>query len=253
MSKTALITGATSGIGAAYAKRLAGQGYDLIITGRRKEIIQKLADDLTKQYNIKVKVIIAELSNDSDIQKVVDATKAAENLEILVNNAGYAVPLVPFVQNDPLENERNLKVLVGVPMRLISAAIPEMTKRGHGTIINISSAAAFLPVRKRAVYAASKAFVKSFSESLSLEVKNKGIQVLAVCPGMTDTDFFRGLSKEEKAIHMKNFKVMSPESVVDCSLKDLQRKRVVCIPGMYDRVLIATTRTFPWFSKLLFK
>ena len=87
MSKTAVITGATSGIGAAYARRLAKDGYDLVITGRRKEIIQKLADELTKQYSIKVEVIIAELSNDNDFQKLVDVVKTKEDIEILINNA----------------------------------------------------------------------------------------------------------------------------------------------------------------------
>ena len=90
MSRTAVITGATTGIGAAYARRLAVDGYDLIITGRRQDIIQKLAENLVNQHNVKVDVIIAELSDDNDVQKVIDAIKAAENIEILINNAGYS-------------------------------------------------------------------------------------------------------------------------------------------------------------------
>jgi short-subunit dehydrogenase len=145
LSKTALITGATSGIGAAYAKRLASQGYDLILTGRRQEIIKKLGDDLAKQFNIKVEIIIAELSDDSDIQKVVDAIKIAENLEILINNAGYGFTPMMFDENDLGKQEKMTKVLLTVPMRLIYAALPEMTKKRRGTIINVSSQGAYLP------------------------------------------------------------------------------------------------------------
>ena len=244
VSKTALITGATSGIGAAYAKRLASQGYDLILTGRRQEIIQKLADDLIKQFNIKVKVIIAELSEDSDIQKVVDVIKTTEHLEILINNAGYAGPFILFARQHPLEIERMTKVIVNVPMRLTYAALPEMTKNGHGTIINVASGAAFLPNKKWAVYGAGKAFLKSFSESLYLEVKNDGIKVQVVCPGPVDTDLWKNMPVD-KAIMSKRFKFISPESVVDSSLRDLKKNRIVCVPGTTTKFLMALVSFLP--------
>ena len=246
MSKTALITGATSGIGAAYAKKLASQGYDLILTGRRQAIIQKLADDLTKQFNIKTRVIIAELSDDSDVQKVVDAIRTAENLEILINNAGYGFSPTLFAEKDLMEQEKMTKVIITVPMRLTYAALPEMTKKRQGTIINVSSESAYLPCRKLAVYAACKAYLKSFTESLCLEVKNNGIKVQVVCPGSTDTDFFRDFSAEGKASWFKVFKVVtSPELVVDCSFKDLEKNRVVCIPGAHTKRMISLVSILP--------
>jgi short-subunit dehydrogenase len=246
MSKTALITGATSGIGAAYAKKLASQGYDLILTGRRQAIIQKLADDLTKQFNIKTRVIIAELSDDSDVQKAVDAIRTAENLEILINNAGYVLAPTPFTEKDMMEQEKMTKVIITVPMRLTYAALPEMTKKGQGTIINVSSESAYLPCRKLAVYAACKAYLKSFTESLYLEVKNNGIKVQVVCPGSTDTDFFRDFSAEGKASWFKVFKVVtSPELVVDCSLKYLEKNRVVCIPGAHTKRMMSLVSMLP--------
>jgi hypothetical protein len=244
LSKTALITGATSGIGAAYAKRLASQGYDLILTGRRQEKITKLGDDLAKQFNIKVKVIIAELSDDSDIQKVVDAIKFSENLEILVNNAGYAGPFVLFAEKDLQESERMVKVMVTVPMRLIYAALPEMSKKGRGTIINVASMSAFIPNKKWSIYGASKASLKSFSESLHLEVKNKGIRVQVVCPGPVDTDIWKD-TPAEKAIMSKRFKFISAESVVDNSLRDLKKNRVVSIPGTTTKFLMSLVSFLP--------
>jgi short-subunit dehydrogenase len=235
MNKTALITGATSGIGAAYAKRLASQGYDLILTGRRQEIIQKLADYLTKEFNVSTKIIIAELSDDFDIQKVIDAIKNTGDLEMLINNAGYTGPFILFAENSLLEIEKMTKVLVTAPMRLIYTAIPGMSKKGRGIIINVASQAAFAPNKKWAIYAASKAFMKSFSESLYLEVKNNGIKVQVVCPGPTDTDIWRSLP--EVKLIMSKFKLMSPEIVVDYSLKDLDKNVVVCIPGLHDKFL----------------
>ena len=124
MSKTAVITGATSGIGAAYARRLAKDGHDLVITGRRKEIIQQLADELTKQYNVKIKVILADLSLDNDIQKVVEAIKSLENLDILINNAGYNDVPEFFDKTDLAVHEVMMKVLMTAPVRLTYAALP---------------------------------------------------------------------------------------------------------------------------------
>jgi len=132
VSKTALITGATTGIGAVYAKRLASQGYNLILTGRRQAIIEKLADDLSRQFNIKAQVIIAELTDDAHVQRVVDAIKTAENLEILINNAGYVGPLILFGEQDFSESERMTKVLLTVPMRFTHAVLPQMTKPDVG-------------------------------------------------------------------------------------------------------------------------
>ena len=159
MSKTAVITGATTGIGAAYAKRLATDGFDLIITGRRREIIQKLADDLVPQHGVKVNTIIAELSDDNDFQKVVDAIRATEDIEMLINNAGYSGYARHFVETDTAEHEKMVKVHQIVPMRLISIVAPAMIKRGYGAIINVCSMSAFLPLPSVSVYAGTKAFL----------------------------------------------------------------------------------------------
>ena len=163
----------------------------------------------------------------------------------MINNAGYDGANQLFTEKDPLDREQMMKVLMTVPLRLIYAALPEMSKNGRGTIINVSSASAFLPGKRMAIYAASKAFTKSFSESLYLEVKNKGIKVQVVCPGWTDTNIFRDVSAEVKAMIFKKFKVMSPETVVDCSLKDLSKNHVVSIPGTYNKVTTTVSAIIP--------
>jgi uncharacterized protein len=230
MNKTAVVTGATSGIGAAYAKKLASRGYDLILTGRRQEIIRKLAEELEKQFKIKTEVIIAELSLDADIQKVANAIKSCETLEILVNNAGYIMPAL-FDEKELAAIETMMKVLMTAPTRLVYAVLPNMIKNGKGTIINVSSLAAFLPLPKMSPYASCKSFIKTFSERLQFEMKDKGIKVQAVCPGIIDTDFYRFAPPIKKAM-AEQFPMMSPESVVDCSLEELTSIHVVCIPGV---------------------
>jgi short-subunit dehydrogenase len=261
MSKTAVITGATSGIGAAYARRLAVDGYDLIITGRRQEIIQKLADDLTTKHNIKVKVIIAELSEEDDVRKIIEAVNNEANIEILVNNAGYGIKTKPVNNVTPVEYEKMIKVHQLVPLRLISAMVPGMIERKKGAIINLSSMGIFAPVPGEGLYQGTKSFLKSFSESLYMELKDKGIRVQALCPGYVDTDFFRdSKSEEEKTSILSGFRTrltMSPDSVVDYSLKCLKKDRVICIPGAIYRLLWRLVSVIPgnlyykWTSRLI--
>jgi len=228
MGKTAVITGATSGIGAAFARQLAARGYNLVITGRRQEIIQKLADDLTEQYKVKINVIIAEFSEDADVQRVIDAIKSNPDVEILINNAGYySGRMEYFMDTDMTEYEKMIKVMAVVPMRLTYAAIPAMSNRGKGAIINVASLAGIYPMRKQTIYSASKAFVKFFSEGLYMELESKGIKVQALCPGVVATDFYRNRLKK----NTEGPKEMSPEEVVDCSLSYLEKNRAICLPG----------------------
>jgi short-subunit dehydrogenase len=249
MSKTAVITGATSGIGAAYAKRLAADGYNLVITGRKKETIQKLADDLAKKHNVKVDVIIAELSNDAELQKLIDVVKARDDIEILINNAGYSGYLKHFNEVDIAEHEKMVKVHQIVPMRLISLVVPGMIKRGRGDIINVASIGAFMPIPTGTVYCGTKAFLKIYSQSLYYELKDKGIRVQVLCPGGTSTNFSKDYwSKEEYEQMMSKGKRMigTSEMVVDYSLKSLKKNKIVCIPGMMNRVM---SRFFPMLPK----
>lgn len=165
MSNIALITGATSGIGAAFARKLANQNYDLILTGRREEKINSLAEELRNQYKVKVEVIIAELSDDATVNALVTKIKNLDNLEILINNAGFGVG-GKFFQEDITPYEKMISVHVTATMKLTHAALPKMLAQKKGVIINVSSIVGFFPWMRSIVYAATKAFINLFTEAL---------------------------------------------------------------------------------------
>lgn len=243
MSKTAVITGATSGIGAAFARRLAQDGYDLIITGRKKDIIQKLADDLSQRYGVGVNVIIAELSDDDDYRKLADAVKSREDIEMVVNNAGYSGYARHFEEVDIAEHEKMVKVHQVVPMRLVALTVPGMIKRKKGAIINLSSIASFLYLPSGSIYCSTKAFIRMYSQCLYLELKDKGIRVQALCPGFTDTNFAKEYYPEDMLEQFAKTGMMTPEKVVDYSLASLKKKnKPVCIPGLSNNIMV---RFFP--------
>jgi short-subunit dehydrogenase len=232
MRKTACITGATSGIGAAFAKRLAKQGYDLIITGRRKEKIESLSRALSEENKINVEVIVAELSDDKKLDLLADKIKRVTNLEMLVNNAGFAKENF-FHEEDFSTHEIMLKVHNLALMRLCHAALPNMVSQGRGKIINVSSLLAFIPSPNNAMYSASKAFVKLLTESLYLELRGTGVQVQALCPGFTRTDFHERMGFDKTTFYKDRglMKAMTPEEVVDISLQYLDKNKVICVPG----------------------
>jgi short-subunit dehydrogenase len=245
MNKTAIITGATSGIGASFAKILASQGYHLILTGRRKEKIQKLADKLSKKYNIKIEVLIAELSDETQIKDFINHISNIKYIDILINNAGYSI-YKNYSDTTISEIEKMVSVHILTVTKTISAVLPKMIKQGYGSIINVSSLGAILPIKKDAVYCGTKSFLNTFSESLYMEVRDKGIKVQALCPGLTRTDFHSKLNmKSEEKEKLEKFKLMSPDEVVDYSLKSLKNNRVICIPGFRKRLIAELVSILP--------
>lgn len=243
-NKTALITGATSGIGAAYASKFARQGYDLVITGRRKEKIEAAAAQIRQEYNSNVEVILAELSETEGVKKVIDFI-GGRKIEILVNNAGFGVSSW-YQASDLAAMEQLAKVNVLAPMELIHAVLPGMVERGSGTIINISSESVYMVIPKNAVYSGAKAFLKSFTEGLHLDLMGTGVRVMAVCPGLTHTDFHEKMAIEKsRQTDRGQIKWMSPEEVVEISLRDLERGKVVCIPGRHTKMLAHLLNMMP--------
>lgn len=239
-NKIALITGATSGIGAEFAKQFASQNYDLIITGRREKIINAFADELKQKYKINVEVVIAELANENDLNLLEQKIKNINNLEILVNNAGFG-DRKPFAEGNIELYQSMVTAHITATMKLTRAALNNMIINKAGTIINVASMGAFIRFPGSNIYCATKAFITLFSETLSLELKNTGIKVQSLCPGLTVTDFFVPLNEDIKELEKSRnwlYKTMSAKEVVAISLKYLANNKFLCIPGWRNKLLV---------------
>jgi uncharacterized protein len=227
---TALITGASSGIGAVYAERLAQRGYDLILVARNRERLIALADRITNETHQSVEIIDADLNNRADLASVEAKLKDDASITLLVNNAGVGTHK-PLLESDVDAMSRLIDLNVGALTRLTYAAVPGFVARGKGAVINISSVVAISPETLNGVYGGSKAFVLAFSQSLHHELAGKGVQVQAVLPGATATDFWQtgGLPVE----HLPQEIVMSAQAMVDAALKGFERGELVTIPSLH--------------------
>lgn len=228
---TALITGASSGIGAIYADRLARAGYDLVLVARRADKLRSLAKTLTTQTGRSVETIVADLTQPADLAKVETILHTDASITLLVNNAGVG-SATPLLESDVTAMDRMLMLNVNVLMRLAYAAAPAFVARGTGTIINIASIVALAPELLNGVYSGSKAFVLAFSQSLQHELKDKGVRIQAVLPGATATEFWdaAGISIEVLPKEM----VMRTEDMVDAALSGLTQGELVTIPALPD-------------------
>jgi short-subunit dehydrogenase len=234
----ALVTGASSGIGRAFAQRLARDGSDLIVTARRQDRLAELAGQLEKD-GARTEVIVADLATPKGLAAV-EARAAAGDLTMLVNNAGFQT-YMPFVQLDPDRAEGQIHVQVTAVVRLSRAALPAMLARKSGAIINVSSMLAFTAgmeqpfLPKRATYAATKAFVNAFTACLSTELAGTGVKVQALCPAVVRTEFH---DVDGKPVLRPDVPVMEPEDIVEASLAALALGDVICSPALADRGLL---------------
>ena len=241
--RTALVTGSSSGIGAAFARKLASQGYDLVLVARREDRLTALATDLRQQHSVRVETLVADLSDTGDIQLVEGKIIEFSPLDMLINNAGFGLGGGVFAKADLAKHLNMIQVHVVASVRLTRAALPAMIANHYGAIVNLSSTAAFLPWRGDPTYSATKAYLVMFSQVLHTQLLGTGVKIQALCPGYTYTEFhdtseMRGFDRSK----IPRSLWMSPEEVVAESFKALERGKVVCIPGFRNRLIVGLAR-----------
>ncbi|MDQ0770894.1 short-subunit dehydrogenase [Pseudarthrobacter defluvii] len=237
---TALVTGASAGLGHEFAMQLAAQGHDLVLVARNASRLAETAEDFRRRYGITAEVLPADLTVVDDVAAVVERLEdATRPVGILVNNAGIGL-LHNFEDNDASEEKKHLKLHVETAMLLTHAALKGMLERGEGRIINVASVAAFLP---RGTYSAAKAWLVSFSRWANLAYRKRGIKVTAVCPGFTHTEFHDRMGMDKSVA--PSWTWLRAGRVVSEGLADNERGRAVSIPSKRYKVVAALAKVAP--------
>jgi short-subunit dehydrogenase len=240
--RRALVTGASTGLGAAYAEELARRGCSVVLVARRTDLLETLAARLRHQHSIEAAVVPADLTDPVGQRKIEDRLAGDEEIDLLINNAGFGT-LGKFADLDLQGEMAEVELNVVAVVRLTHAALPPMIRRRHGAIINVASLAAFQPAPYNATYGATKAYLKSFTESLAEELRGTGVRIQVLCPGFTHTEFQQRAGLDESRVPA--FAWMSAEDVVRRSLDALARGTVVCVPGRSNWVMAAVARLAP--------
>lgn len=237
---TALVTGASSGIGAAFARRLAADGWDLVLVARSGDRLEEIARRLRTATGVAVEVLVADLADDDECARVESRLRdASRPVDLLVNNAGFTTGAA-FLDVTLDGEERMLRVLVRAVLRLTHAALPGMVSRGRGAVVNVSSTAGFLA---KGTYNAAKAWVTNFSVGLSGQLAGTGVRVLVLCPGYTHTEFHERVGMDMG--RLPRWMWLEPEAVVDAGLRDLRRGKAVSVPGRQYRAIVGLLRLTP--------
>jgi hypothetical protein len=234
-----MVTGATAGIGAAFARALAARGHDLVLVARDQARLDSVARQL-RTYGVAVDVLPADLTDEQGCARV--EWRCGEGLDVLVNNAGLGTKGA-FHEVPREQEEHLLRLNVRAPMRLTHAALPPMIDRGRGAIVNVSSVAGFAHGVRGATYGASKAWLTSFSESLHLQYAERGVRVIALCPGFTRTEFHSRAEMDMSGLPDRLW--LDADDVVRTALADLDRGRSRSIPGAQYKAIVAATRLVP--------
>lgn len=239
--RTALVTGASSGIGKAFARVLAGRGMDVVLVARSEGRLRALADELSSGTGVRAEVVAADLSEEGVAAAVRDEVeRRGLTVDVLINNAGFATHGY-FEELDPGRDRRQVAVDVAAVADMAHAFLPGMVARGGGAVVNVASTAAFQPVPYMAVYGASKAFVLSFSVALSEEYRDRGVRVVALAPGATETSFFDVAEAEEASVGRRR----APEQAVATALRALERGRSVAVDGRNNALFAQVMRLLP--------
>lgn len=251
--KTAVVTGASSGIGAVYADRLAARGYDLILVARRADRLNALADTLSGAHGVQVQVLVADLGKESDLAAVEAVLRRDAGVQLLVNNAGVA-RMRPFAQSSAAESMEQIALNITALTRLTHAVLPGLLARNAGTIVNIASVLAVQALPISAVYSATKAYVLQFTRGLQGELAGTGVKLQAVLPAATETELWSEEVSGVPLSALEKASVMGVDDLVDAALAGLDQGEAVTWPsvgdaGLWDSfdtarsALFAATRT----------
>lgn len=240
----AVITGASSGIGAMFARKLAARGYDLLLVARREDRLRSLAGELSQTYRVACDFVSADLAADADLVRVADRIRTESHLGLLVNNAGFGTHGF-FFEDDIGLQEQMHRVHVIATLRLTHAALANMVAKGTGAVINVASVAGFWQSPTNVSYCATKTWMNSFTEGLAIElsIKAPGVRIQALCPGFTLSEFHDVLKMDRTAIPKSLW--MSADFVVEESLRGLDRGKLFVIPGWRYKLIVTGMRLIP--------
>lgn len=238
--RTALVTGPTAGIGAAFARQLAERGHDLVLVARDQARLNALADELRSRYGVEAEMLVADLADREQLARVEGRVADPDRpVHVLVNNAGFGHKR-PFLENSVEDEQQMLDVLVTAVLRLTHAALGAMVARGDGQIVNVSSIAGYLP---RGTYSAAKAYVTSLSRWADATYRDRGVRVMALLPGFTKTEFHARMDVSRRSA--PSWMWLDADRVVREALADLDAGRPVSIPSRRYKALAALSRVVP--------
>lgn len=243
--RTALVTGASAGIGTSFARYLAAQNYDLVLVARRAERLEALAAELREPHGIRAEIFAADLGDPAAPAAVVDrARELGMPIDILVNNAGLSSSTK--FSDTPWESvAAELQLMVTAVTELTHRVVPDMKKRRWGRIVNLSSLAAVSPPGEGLLYTGIKSYVLNMSQSLDMELKPHGIHVTALCPGFTHSEFHDVMGTRDAANRLPGFMWQEPEAVVREGWAAVSAGKPVCIPGVVNKISAAAMRPIP--------
>lgn len=239
---TAVVTGASAGIGREFCRQLAERGHDLVLVARDEARLRELAAALTSTHAITAEVMAADLTLDEDVGRLIVRLRAPD-VTLLVNNAGFGT-VGSLATADPVQQERMIRLHVLAPMRLTQAVLPGFLARGRGGIVNVSSVASFIYAPGNVNYCATKAYLTTFSEGLATELRGTGVRAQALCPGFTHSEFHQRMGEDTR--RRPRFSWLDAPDVVRASLDQLDRGGpVICVPGLGYKLLVGLIRVLP--------
>ena len=242
----AAVTGATSGIGEAFARELARRECDLLITGRREEKIMGVAQSITESSGAGVEVFLADFTDENTVRELSETLSSLSKLDVLINNAGFDRARL-FHEQELQTWQDMVQVHVQAAMGLTHAVLPGMIERERGAVINVSSLASYTPLPFHATYSATKSFLKCFSEALHMELRDTDVRVQALCPGITRSEIHKRMGLDPEKVYKDRgfWKTMEPADVVCQSLTALEKDRPVCVPGPNNRCVAFLSSLLP--------